>query len=222
MSAEAGVDNDKDGRGIGVGDFDNDGRLDFYQANADQPAVFYRNVTEGGGNWVQLKLTGTKSNRDAIGARITLTAGGLKQIQEIDGGNGYAGQSMKRVHFGLGRAAKIDSVEIQLAERTGGEGARRLDRTRSTRSPKERASSHDVARTLLSAAPRLVGALVPHRARGNPRARIPIRLDRPAGSHRTGAQSGQGVLREPHHAGRRRSTNSKRRWTCSPIPRANA
>ena len=54
-----------------------------------------------------------KSNRDAIGARITLSAGGLKQIQEINGGNGYAGQSMKRAHFGIGKATKVDSVEIR-------------------------------------------------------------------------------------------------------------
>jgi hypothetical protein len=112
ISADAGVDNDKDGRGIGMADFDNDGRLDLYQANADQLPYLYRGITEGGGNWVQFKLTGTKSNRDAIGARITLKAGGLTQIHEIDGGNGYAGQSTKRAHLGIGRATKIDSVEV--------------------------------------------------------------------------------------------------------------
>ena len=47
MSAEAGVDNDKDGRGIGVGDFDNDGRLDFYQTNADQDSLLYHNASTG-------------------------------------------------------------------------------------------------------------------------------------------------------------------------------
>jgi hypothetical protein len=112
ISAEAGVDNDKDGRGIGMSDFDNDGKLDLFQTNADQEALFYRGVTEGG-NWIQFKLTGTKSNRDAIGARITLKAGGLSQIHEIDGGNGYAGQSMHRAHFGLGKAEKVDSVEVR-------------------------------------------------------------------------------------------------------------
>jgi hypothetical protein len=112
ISAEAGVDNDLDGRGIAIADFDNDGRLDIYQTNADQPSLFYHGVSEGIGNWVQFKLTGTKSNRDAIGARITLTAGGLTQIREIDGGNGYAGQSSKRAHFGIGKASKIDSVQI--------------------------------------------------------------------------------------------------------------
>jgi hypothetical protein len=113
ISAEAGVDNDKDGRGIGMGDFDNDGRLDFYQTNADQPALLYRNVSEGVGNWVELKLVGTKSNRDAIGARVTLKAGGLTMIREVNGGNGYSGQSSLRLHFGIGHAAKIDSAEIR-------------------------------------------------------------------------------------------------------------
>ena len=113
ISAEAGVDNDKDGRGIAIGDFDNDGRLDIFQSNANQPPLLYQSAVQGAGNWAQFLLAGTKSNRDAIGARITLTAGGLTQIREIDGGNGYAGQSMRRAHFGIGKAAKIDSVEIR-------------------------------------------------------------------------------------------------------------
>ncbi|HKW98837.1 MAG TPA: CRTAC1 family protein [Bryobacteraceae bacterium] len=112
ISQPAGVDNDKDGRGIGMADFDNDGRIDLFQTNVDQPAIFYRNVTGRVGNWVELLLSGTKSNRDAIGARIKLTAGGLTQIREVNGGNGYAGQSMRRVHFGLGDADKVTSVEI--------------------------------------------------------------------------------------------------------------
>ncbi len=112
ISSEAGVDNDMDGRGIGIGDFDNDGRLDIYEVNADQPALLYHNISEGAGNWVELKLTGTKSNRDAIGARITIKTDTLTLTRMVDGGNGYAGQSSKRVHFGLGSAAKINSVEI--------------------------------------------------------------------------------------------------------------
>jgi hypothetical protein len=112
ISAEAGVDNDKDGRGIAVADFDNDGRLDLFQTNADQPPILYRGMTKSG-NWVQFLLTGTTSNRDAIGARIQIRAGGLTQIREIDGGNGYAGQSTKRAHFGIGKAAAIDSVDIR-------------------------------------------------------------------------------------------------------------
>src|SRR5207302_10528724 len=113
ISAEARVDNQLDGRGIGMIDFDNDGKLDLVQTNADQPLLLYHNVTERSGNWVELKLIGTKSNRDAIGARVKLEAGGLTQIREIDGGNGYAGQSTRRAHFGIGAAAKIDRVEIK-------------------------------------------------------------------------------------------------------------
>ena len=132
ISAEAGVDNDMDGRGIGMGDFDNDGRLDFYQANADQTSLLYHGITEGGGNWAQFKLTGTKSNRDAIGARITITAGGLTQIHEIDGGNGYAGQATKRAHLGLGKATKIDSLEIHwpsgLKEKISGASINKLNK----------------------------------------------------------------------------------------------
>jgi len=118
VSAEAGVDNDFDGRGIGMADFDNDGRLDLYQVNADQFALLYKGQTDGG-HWVQLQLTGTgRSNRDAIGARIKLSAGGVTQIKEIDGGNGYAGQSSKRAHFGIGKAAKVDSIEIRWPDGT--------------------------------------------------------------------------------------------------------
>jgi hypothetical protein len=113
ISADAGVDNDLDGRGIAMADFDNDGRLDLFQTNADQISLLYHGVTEGSGNWVQFLLTGTRSNRDAIGARIRIRAGGLTQIREIDGGNGYAGQSTKRAHFGIGKAATIDEVEIR-------------------------------------------------------------------------------------------------------------
>ena len=112
ISGPAGVDNEMDGRGVGVADFDNDGRLDFYQTNADQPALLYHNQTASG-NWIELRLTGTKSNRDAIGARLTIRAGGQTWIREVDGGNGYAGQSTTRVHVGLGSAAKVDSVEIR-------------------------------------------------------------------------------------------------------------
>jgi hypothetical protein len=113
ISAEAGVDNDLDGRGIGVGDFDNDGRLDFYQSNADQPGLLYRDVIEKPGNWVELKLIGAKSNRDAIGARVTIKTGALSLMREVDGGNGYSSQSTLRLHFGLGTADKLDSVEIR-------------------------------------------------------------------------------------------------------------
>ena len=112
MAAEVGLDNDLDGRGIAMADFDNDGRLDLYQTNANQPALLHHNRSESVGHWVQLKLTGTKANRDAIGARVTLTADGETYLREVNGGNAYSSQSTTRLHFGLGAADRIDVVEI--------------------------------------------------------------------------------------------------------------
>jgi len=113
VAEAAGVDNDLDGRGIAIGDFDNDGRLDVYQTNADQASLLYRNVGDSVGSWLQLKLTGAKSNRDGIGARIEVRAAEELWVAEIDGGAGYAGQSMRRAHFGLGETAALDSVVVR-------------------------------------------------------------------------------------------------------------
>jgi hypothetical protein len=113
IAAAAGVDNDLDGRGLGVADFDNDGLLDFVQTNRDQPSLLYHNRSAPAGNWLELKLAGVRSNRDAIGARVTLRAGGLYLIREVNGGNGFESQSSTRLHFGLGAASRIDSLEIR-------------------------------------------------------------------------------------------------------------
>ena len=113
VAAAAGVGDDQDGRGLGMADFDHDGRLDLYVSNAGQPSLLYRNVTEPAGRWVQARLVGTRSNRDAIGARMTIRAGDATLIREVDGGNGYASQSSRRLHFGLGAAETIDSATVR-------------------------------------------------------------------------------------------------------------
>jgi len=114
VAALAGVeDYRRDGRGIAVADFDNDGDLDMYVVNQGAKAVLYRNDIGNRNHWMLLKLIGTKSNREAVGARIKLTAGDLSQIREVDPGNGYASQSDRRVHFGLGHQEKIDRIEIR-------------------------------------------------------------------------------------------------------------
>lgn len=119
MAAEAGVANDLDGRGIGVADFDSDGRLDLLQTNARQPSLLYRNVTGDAGRWLELRLVGAGvaaggSNRQAIGARVTVTTrGGERFLRQVNGGNGYASQSTTRLHFGLGDAEAVERVEIR-------------------------------------------------------------------------------------------------------------
>lgn len=113
IGGPAGVANDQDGRGVGVGDFNNDGRLDFYQGNARQAAQLYLNVSENAGRWVQLRLVGVKANRDAIGARVFVRAGGESFLREVNGGNGYSSQSTFRLHFGLGAIDRIEEVEIR-------------------------------------------------------------------------------------------------------------
>ena len=113
MAAEAGVDNLRDGRGIAVADFNNDGRLDMFVTNSNAKPNLYLNVVPGKNNFLELKLTGTRSNRDAIGARVTVRTGALSQIREVNCGNGYAAQSSLRLHFGLSEAGQADRVEVK-------------------------------------------------------------------------------------------------------------
>jgi len=101
------------GRGAAFADFDNDGNVDIVVANNNDPPLLLHNSGSPGRHFVTLRLTGVKSNRDAMGARMTLKAGDLTQIREIAGGGSYLSQSDLRAHFGLGDIGKIDSIEIQ-------------------------------------------------------------------------------------------------------------
>jgi hypothetical protein len=107
-----GVDNLDDGRGIAVADFDHDGRLDMFVTNSGKTPYLWRNVQPTGNHWLQLKLTGTKSNRDAVGARVRVRTGERWQISFVNGGNGFASQSTHAVHLGLGQARQVDRLEV--------------------------------------------------------------------------------------------------------------
>ncbi len=100
------------GRGVAFADFDNDGFVDVVVANNNDPPLLLHNSGGNGNHFVSFKLVGTKSNRDAMGARLKLTAGGITQIREIEGGGSYMSQSDLRAHFGLGSGVKIDKLEI--------------------------------------------------------------------------------------------------------------
>jgi hypothetical protein len=77
----------------------------------DRPSLL-KNTGEHG-NWILVKLEGTQSNLSAIGARVTVNIGGHQQVQEVRSGGGYISQSDFRLHFGLGQATRIDSLEVR-------------------------------------------------------------------------------------------------------------
>ncbi len=101
------------GRGMAVADIDGDGDLDVAVNNNHHPAILLRNDGGNSRHYLRLKLTGTRSNRDAIGARVKVTAGGKTQVDEVRSGSSYCSQSEMVLHFGLGGATKADKVEIR-------------------------------------------------------------------------------------------------------------
>jgi hypothetical protein len=115
VSATAGPDFQIPGahRGLAFGDLDNDGRMDAVVAVLNGPAKIFHNTTQNRNHWMLLKLTGTKSNRMGIGARIRLTAAdGSVQYNHCTTSMGYGGSSDPRVHFGLGANAAAKEIEI--------------------------------------------------------------------------------------------------------------
>jgi len=101
----------EDGRGVAMVDYDQDGQVDIVLRNYKQPAALLHN-TGGTNHWLELKLIGTKSNRDAVGARVTVTAGGQKQMREVHAGSAYLSGSSLVQHFGLGEQTQVDSMTV--------------------------------------------------------------------------------------------------------------
>jgi hypothetical protein len=100
------------GRGACFADYDNDGKIDAFLVNLGGPGQLLHNVTTPAGNWLMVRLVGTKSNRDGIGATVEVTANGQKQKSERIAGSGYLGQDDWRLHFGLGTATKADRIVV--------------------------------------------------------------------------------------------------------------
>ncbi len=100
------------GRGLAAGDLDNDGRLDAVILSQDEPLAYFHNKSEHIGHSATFRLEGTKSNRDGVGAKVTVTAGGRKQVGWRLGGGSYQSANDPRLHFGLGDASRVDSVEV--------------------------------------------------------------------------------------------------------------
>ena len=100
-------------RGIAVGDINNDGNLDFVVFNVNGPPSLFINESHNANHRVLFRLVGSKSNRMAIGARVTVYAGGMEQIDEVKGGGGYNSSNDTRLHFGLGKAAIMSKIEVR-------------------------------------------------------------------------------------------------------------
>jgi hypothetical protein len=103
----------KSRRGAAFGDIANDGNVDIVVLNVGEPPSLLLNTNHSGNHRVLFHLVGTKSNRAAIGARVTIRAGDITQFDEVRGGGSYLSQNDLRLHFGLGSAAGIDSVVVR-------------------------------------------------------------------------------------------------------------
>jgi hypothetical protein len=99
-------------RGLAVGDLFNNGQMDMVVGVIDGSPIILKNIGIPGNHWVSFELAGTKSNRLAIGARLVLKAGGMTQTAQVLSGGSYLSQNDLRVHFGLAKATKIDSVTV--------------------------------------------------------------------------------------------------------------
>jgi hypothetical protein len=109
VSSEAGFTLERAHRGCAFADFENDGRVDVVVSALGEPAELWQNVSPDPNHWLMLKLTGTRSNRDGIGAKIHLG----NQFNHVTTAVGYASSSPSTVHFGTGKLEKIERIEIR-------------------------------------------------------------------------------------------------------------
>jgi hypothetical protein len=105
----------RSGRGVAFGDYDDDGDTDLLVVQLDDRPALLRNdqPRDTRNHWIKMKLTGTKSNRSAIGARVRIEAGGHAQIGEVRSGSSYISQNDMRMNFGLGKGIVAEKVEVR-------------------------------------------------------------------------------------------------------------
>jgi len=113
VAQAVGVTDTYDGRAVAMADLWNRGALDVVVANQRGPLLLYKNTVSPDNKWIEFDLEGTKSNRSAIGAEVTLFWNGKKQVQEVSGGSGFSAQNQRRLHFGLGNYPQIEKAVIR-------------------------------------------------------------------------------------------------------------
>ena len=112
-SAGPGVTTPHSSRGLALGDYDNDGDVDIFINNMNEPPSLLRNDSDAPGGFLSIQLIGTKSNRNAIGARVSVTVGERELVQEVHSGSSFMSHSDFRLHFGVADAESVDKIEIE-------------------------------------------------------------------------------------------------------------
>jgi hypothetical protein len=113
IAAAVGVTDTYDGRAVALVDLWNRGVLDVVVANQNGPLRLFKNTVTPEHDWIQFELQGTKSNKGAVGAQLELHWNDQVQVQDVSGGSGYASQNQHRLHFGLGKDARVDRAVIR-------------------------------------------------------------------------------------------------------------
>ena len=113
VASQVGVSETYDGRSVALADFNNNGALDVVVAHQKGPLLLYKNNVAADEDWIEFELEGTKSNRSAIGAQVRMFWNGQQQLQQVAGASGFCAENQRRLHFGLGKGAKIDKVVIR-------------------------------------------------------------------------------------------------------------
>lgn len=113
VAQAVGVGDTFDGRSVALVDLWNRGVLDAVVANQRGPLLIYKNTVLPENKWIGFELEGSQSNRSAVGTQVRVFWAGQEQVQEVSGGSGFCAQNQRRLHFGLGKDARVDKVEIR-------------------------------------------------------------------------------------------------------------